>query len=233
MQREGEHDGIRIGVKRGVERAVGIEAREVVARGYGRGAVRLHRGEGTTGDNPPVSLEQERVHLGLELPPDIRVVGRVERAVGIEAGETVATDGGTGAAGLDARKIPAKDDTPVGLNPDGPDRAVSTGIEGRVNRAIEVESRQIAARRAADRRELAGDDQLAVGLQGHGVDVAIDIGIEAVGSGRRLGEAGGQRQDGGGKQGADRGGETLDRAGKRDEWHGKWEPGGQVCWEEQ
>ena len=89
MEGEAKDGGVGARVVGGVERAIGVEPREVVAN---RGA---DRAEGAADDDFAVGLDDDRCDLRGEAAGDVGVKRGVEGAVGVEPSETV-TRGGSG-----------------------------------------------------------------------------------------------------------------------------------------
>ena len=118
-------------------------------------AVRLHRDGGD---------EFVRTHA------ESGIEARVQRAVHIQAHEVRVRD----AVGRDER---AADQQPaIGLPHHRVHRAArdhAAALEGRVHRAVRVQTRQPAGGHARDVVEFAANNQLAIRLQGHGPDRAI------------------------------------------------------------
>jgi hypothetical protein len=181
MLGQGEHDVVRVGIVAGVQRPVGVEPGQAVARGA------AHAREVAARHDAAVGLQQQGVDLRGQPAADVGIESRVDRAVRVETGEAVARDR-SGAVGLQGREIAADKDLAVRLQDQRPHRAVGTGIKRRVERAVRVDAGEVVAR-GADRAvgthggELTGQDEFAVGLGRHGVDVAIDVGIVAIGRG--------------------------------------------------
>ena len=123
LEREAEDGGVRAGVVGGVEGAVGVEARDVVAHDGADGAERA------ADDDLAVGLDHDRGDLRGEAAADIGVERGVEGAVGVETGEVVAVNLVGGAVGLDGGKRTADENLAVALRGGDQDGAVHVGIE--------------------------------------------------------------------------------------------------------
>ena len=164
-------------VKRGVAQADGEDVAErerVVPRGgqggdaARQGLVRHRRTERRAREvaagHDAGAVEGQSAHGGVGAGAHIEA--GVQGAIGVEAGQPV----GTGA--VDARKVAADHQLPIGLHQQrlhggvGADQAEE---EGRVQGAVGVQAHDVLPRR---HREAAGQEHLAVGLHGHGQDRA-------------------------------------------------------------
>ena len=148
-----------VGVKRGVERAVGIEPSEAVARGGSGRVVGLKRGEETADKDLAVGLERD----GGDLVVGVGVEVEIEGTVGVETGDVVAVDFIGGAVGLDGGERAADDDFTIALSGGDEDGAVDVGVVAVVGRgALAEEGRGGAGKQKhtrADERAGAGAEK--------------------------------------------------------------------------
>ena len=116
-----------IGVKRGIDSAIGKNAGEAIAEGGGRGIgiVGLNLGEKTADDDTAVGLEGD----GGDVAVRGRVEFQVERAVAVEPGKINAIDAVRGPVGKNGGERSADDDLAIALGDGGEHGAVGIGVE--------------------------------------------------------------------------------------------------------
>ena len=168
---------VRARIEDRVERAVGMQPADAVARRRA-GAAATERREGAADQDLPVGLHRQ----GLDGTVRAGIEARVERAVGVEPPDPVARRR-AGAAAAERREVAADQDLPVGLHRQGVDDGVGARVEGGVERAVGVEPPDVVARRragpaAAQHREAAADQDLPVRLHRQGADEVVRAGIE-------------------------------------------------------
>ena len=148
-----------VGVKRGVEGAVGIEPGEAVARGGSGRVVGLEGRKKTADEDLPVRLERD----GGDLVVGVGVEIEIEGTVGVETGDVVAVDFIGGAVGLDGGERAADDDFAIALGGGDEDGAVDVGVVAVVGRgALAEEGRGGAGKQEhtrADERAGAGAEK--------------------------------------------------------------------------
>ena len=190
------HGVVGIRIEFGIDGAVGVEAGDAIARRHDAGAGRLQGGEATRDHDLAIAdggARGAREIRGLELRNEgeddavgVRVVGGVERAIGVEAGHVVA--GGGGGAGLHGGEATADDEFAVGLEREGihlRERAArDVRVECKVEGSVGVEAGHAIARRRGggtvglEGGEIAADHDAAVGLEDQGADGAVGVGIK-------------------------------------------------------
>ena len=155
MEDDGRNGRTGTGIKR-IDRAVGVEAREVAAE-IGRG---FNRGGDAAGGCDGGAGGEGRAAIGAGgcggADRRTRCDGRHD---GIEGGE-----------------IAADQNLAVSLEGERTDLAAGVGIVGGVERAVGVEAREVAAGGGTDQGKGAGDDKFAIGLADDGQDATIGCG---------------------------------------------------------
>ena len=127
LHHEFGHIPARVGIETGIERAIGIDPRDMVAlRGRGR-AIGLERGESATEQNFAIRLHRDQSHIGIGVGIEIGV----QRTVGIEPRDVMARHAEDGA------KVAGDDDPPI--------RLLRRGVDGEANE-IQIERIEVARR---------------------------------------------------------------------------------------
>ncbi len=180
---DGEREDVVVGVgiEGGVDRAVGVDAGDAVARRQLGGARRSHAGERAADDDLGIRLHGD----GGDLRVGIRIERGVDRAVGVEAGEKVAARRGGGRVGRNARgertEHATNQNLAVGLHGDRGDRGVRRRIKRGVEGTVGVEPEEIrTARRGggAGRNhggERAAHENATVALQRDDAHLAVEV----------------------------------------------------------
>ena len=147
------------GIERGVERIGRRDAGEADAAGT------VDRGKRAADEECPAGLQGQGRHTGRFAAVEGEIERRVERALGIEARDEPPRRRTRGPVGLDARKLAANDDFPVGPDHDRVDGAGGRRVKGGVERAVGIEAGEVAAGDAVDGAKRAAQKNLAVGLE--------------------------------------------------------------------
>ena len=195
MKREAEDCSVGAGVERGIDRAGGQQTGEVIP-GHA-----TNRAEGAADDDPSIGLDDDRGDLRGAGTAHIGVKGRIDPAVGQNAGEAIAERGGRriGIVGLKLSEKSADNNAAVGLESDGGDVTVRGRVEFQIERAVAVKPGKINAIDAVrgpvgeDGGERSADDDLAIALGDGGEHGAVEIGVETVVGGRCLADERGGR----------------------------------------
>ena len=146
MPENGPDLAVRVGIERGIERAVDIDPRDIVAlRPIGR-AIGLQRREHAAQNDLAVALQCH----GDDLLVGARVEPGVERAVRVEPRDAMPVHGRGGAARQHLREDAAKDNLAIGLHHDGRGRRIGMGGKPAVNRPVSIEPGDTAGGRRDD-----------------------------------------------------------------------------------
>ena len=156
-----------VGVKAGVERAVGIKPRNAVA------GLAADAAEQPAHQNLPSACTARASTKKSRWGQSWR-----QRAVGIKPRDVVA------GLATDAGEDPAHQNLAIGLHRKGKDstrscRIGDVGVKAGVERAVGTKPRNVVAGLAADAAEGAAHQNLAVGLHCKGTDYTVRVGVKA------------------------------------------------------
>ncbi len=175
----GQRDDVAVGtrIEIRIDSAVGVEPPDVAARRR-PGATAEPREEAPDEDLSIRLLRDDEHSNGAGCA---RVEARVDRAVSVEAADVPPRRCARPAA-TECREPAADQDLSIGLDRDGANLAVRSGVEAGVHRTVRVEPADVAPRRRAgpapEAREEPGDDDLPVGLNGQLEDGVVGPRIE-------------------------------------------------------
>ena len=168
LQRQAEHAaiGTGAGVKAGVQRPIGVQSRNAVARAA------IDVGEKPCDQHLAVWLHGQVV----DPPINDRVEGSVDRAIGVQPGNAAAR------AAVERREVTPHQQLAVGLHGQAVDPVVgaNAGVKAGIGRAIGMQPGNVAARGSVDRIERAPHHNLAVGLHRHADDPVVGIGVVGI-----------------------------------------------------
>ena len=150
------------GAERAVHRAVGVEAGDEILRRA------VERGEITADDHLGIRLQRHAEHGVVRAGTGVE--RGIHRAIDIQPHDEVAV------GAVESREEAAHHHAPIGLEGDGPHRAVAAGHavqERRVQRAIGRQPDDVIAGQVGVSGEITADEQLAVRLQRERLHEAI------------------------------------------------------------
>ena len=161
LQRQGDNRFVRpgAGVKRGVERAVGVQARHAHAGDA------VNARELSADDDHAVGLKRENLNRGAQSAAGVK--RGVQRAVDIESRNVTAR------RAVDGEELPADENFAVRLEGQGDHQIIHAWVEGGVQRSVRVQTHNGVARHVIEQIKITCHDRLAVGLQRHGCDRCV------------------------------------------------------------